>query len=182
MHKITYTGDGVTCEFPFAFPFFQEADVHVAIDERTLSVGEFGVYPNEDLTGGTVIFSDAPAHGVRIDIFRQVELSRVIDYQPTARIDPEDLNTDFNFLLAALSDIRHVDVNIAEWKNTHENVLAFLEYTNNLVQDKMGGGGALGVYNNLISVLASAMPTLINDYGYIADSAPDDGCDDYGIL
>ncbi len=142
MYKISYTGDGVTCEFLFAFPFFQTADICVAVDERALTASEFGVYPNEDLTGGTVIFPVAPADGARIDIYRQVTLSRVIDYQPTAKIDPEDLNTDFNFLLAALRDVRQIDVDITQWQNTHDNVKAFLEYTNNLVTDKLGGGGA----------------------------------------
>lgn len=182
MYKISYTGDGVTCEYLFAFPFFQTADICVAVDERALTASEFGVYPNEDLTGGTVIFPSAPANGARIDIYRQVTLSRVIDYQPTAKIDPEDLNTDFNFLLAALRDVRQIDVDITQWQNTHDNVKAFLEYTNNLVTDKLGGGGALGVYNNLVSVLAGALPLLINDYGYITDPAPNENRDDYGVL
>ncbi len=82
------------------------------------------------MTGGTVIFPAPPADGTHIDIFRQVTLSRVIDYQPTARIDPEDLNTDFNFLLAALRDVRQIDVDLAQWQNTHDNVKDFLEYTN----------------------------------------------------
>lgn len=182
MHKITYTGDGVTCEFLFAFPFFQESDIHVCVNESALNDTQFGVYPNEDLTGGTVIFPTAPAAGAQIDIFRQVTLSRVVDYQPTARIDPEDLNTDFNLIIAALQDINQIDVNIAEWKNTYDNIRAFLEYTNNLLQDKMGGGAALGIYNNLTTVLASGLPQMINDYGLIADSTPDENCDDYGVL
>ena len=32
MYKVSYTGDGQTTEFVFVFPFFQVADVHVAID------------------------------------------------------------------------------------------------------------------------------------------------------
>lgn len=182
MHKITYNGDGITTEFLFAFPFFQISDICVAVDDKCMDNTGFGVYPNEDLTGGTVIFSTAPADGARIDIFRQVTLSRVIDYQPTAKIDPEDLNTDFNFLLAALRDIRQVDVDLVQWQNTHDNVKNFLEYTNNLITDKLGGGGVLGIYNNLVSVLAGALPLLINDYGYITDSAPNENRDDYGIL
>ena len=152
------------------------------MDDRGLGDTEYGVYPNEDLTGGTVIFPAPPADGTHIDIFRQVTLSRVIDYQPTARIDPEDLNTDFNFLLAALRDVRQIDVDLAQWQNTHDNVKDFLEYTNNLVKDKLGGGGVLGIYNNLVSVLAGALPLLINDYGYITDSAPNENRDDYGVL
>ncbi len=45
MHKISYTGDGVTTEFLFAFPFFQESDIRVALDDRGLGDTEYGVYP-----------------------------------------------------------------------------------------------------------------------------------------
>lgn len=182
MYKITYTGDGVTCEFLFTFPFFQEADICVAVDESILNATDFGVCPNEDLTGGTVVFTEPPSDGSRIDIFRQVTLSRVIDYQPTAKIDPEDLNTDFNFLLEALRDIRQIDVDITQWQNIHDNVKSFMEYTQNLIADKIGGGGVLGLYNNLLSVLASAETLFINDYGYITDTAPNENRDDYGVL
>ncbi len=78
--------------------------------------------------------------------------------------------------------MRRTDIDIATWQNTHDNVKAFLEYTNNLVQDKLSGGGVLGIYNNLVSVLAGALPQLINDYGYITDPAPNENRDDYGIL
>jgi len=182
MYKITYTGDGATKEFLFAFPFFQESDICVAVDDCVMTDDSYGVFSNEDLTGGTVIFPTPPADGARIDIFRQVDLTRVIDYQPTAKIDPEDLNTDFNFLLAALRDIRGKDIDLVQWQNTHDNVMKFLEYTNNLVSDKLSGGGVLGVYNNLVSVLAGARPYLINDYGYITETAPNENRDDYGIL
>lgn len=182
MYKISYTGDGATTDFIFAFPFFQDTDICVAVDDCLMTHEEYGVYSNEDLTGGTVIFSTAPADGAQIDIFRQVDLSRVIDYQPTAKIDPEDLNTDFNFLLAALRDIRDKDIDLIQWQNTHDNVMRLLEYTNNLVMDKLSGGGVLGIYNNLVSVLAGAQPYLINDYGYVTDVAPNETADDYGLL
>ena len=82
MYKISYTGDGQTTEFLFAFPFFQIADVHVAIDETQIESG-FSVIPNDDFTGGRIIFVDAPLENTKIDIYRQISLSRIIDYQPT---------------------------------------------------------------------------------------------------
>lgn len=182
MYKISYNGDGVQTEFLFAFPFFQTADVRVAINEALLPHGTYGVVPNEDFTGGTVAFSEPPAQDVKIDIFRRIELSRVVDYQPTAKIDPEHLNADFNFLLAAFQDLRAVDVDLDEWANTHDNVMQFLEYTTQLIQDKLSGGGVLGLYNNLLQVLSGALPNLINDYGSITEPAPNENCDDYGIL
>ena len=36
MYKISYTGDGTNTEFVFSFPFFQNADIKVAIDDVLL--------------------------------------------------------------------------------------------------------------------------------------------------
>ena len=181
MYKVSYTGDGQTTEFVFAFPFFQVADVHVAIDNEPYSTG-VSIIPNNDFTGGRVIFENAPAANAQIDIFRQISLSRIIDYQPTDKIDPEDLNDDFNFLLAAFQDLRAVDVDLSSWANTHDNVVNFLNYTLGIIEDKLSGGGVLGIYNNLLSVLSSALPELINDYGSITEPAPLENQDDYGVL
>lgn len=182
MHKITYVGDGVQTEFLFAFPFFQTIDVRVALNSQVIAPGKYSIVANDNFDGGTVVFSDAPAPDMQIDIFRRIELSRVIDYQPTEKIDPEHLNQDFNFLLAAFQDLRAVDVDLNEWVNIHDNVVSFLNYTTDLIKDKISGGGALGVYNNLLAVLTGAMPHLINDYGSITESASNENLDDYGVL
>ncbi|MDR2413095.1 MAG: hypothetical protein LBD50_02695 [Rickettsiales bacterium] len=182
MHKISYTGDGATKEFVFSFPFFQEDDVRAAINENILAPAQYGVNANAEYDGGTVEFADAPADGAKIEIFRRISLSRVVDYQPAGRIYPEDLNTDFNFLLEAFRDLQAVDIDLAEWQNIHDNVLSFIEYTKNLIEDKLSGGGVLGLYNNLLSVLDGALPLLINDYGSVAEPANNENSDDYGIL
>lgn len=182
MHKISYIADGTTTEFEFAFPFFQAADIHVAMNEVVLDTEKYSVVEKPSFDGGRIVFNEAPVADTRLDIYRVVALSRVVDYQPTAKIDPEHLNSDFNFLIEALKDLHAPDVDIETWRNTHTNVVDFLEYTNSLIQDKLTGGGVLGIYRNLITVLDNALPNLINDYGYITDSTPDDPCDDYGLL
>ena len=181
MYKISYVADGMTTEFEFVFPFFQAADIHVAFNEVILSPDEYSVIENQSFDGGRIVFNNAPDADVRIDIYRMVALSRTVDYQPTAKIDPEHLNADFNFLIEALKDLHAPDVDIEAWRNTHTNVVDFLEYTNSLVQDKLTGG-VLGIYRNLITVLDNALPNLINDYGYITDTATDATRDDYGLL
>ena len=178
MYKISYTGNGTDTEFVFTFPFFQNADVKVALDNVLLDTDNYDVNPNDDFNGGLIVFSVAPANGVQIDIFRQISLNRVIDYQPTSKIDPEDLNSDFNFLLAAFQDLRKVDVDLSEWANIHDTVLNKIDYTVNLIEDKLTGGGVLGLYNNLLIVLND----LINDYGSVSEEASDDDNDDYGSI
>lgn len=178
MYKISYIGDGENTEFSFSFPFFQEADIKVAVDNIALNNTQYDVNPNDDFSGGTVVFATAPESGKNIDIFRQVELSRVIDYQPTAKIDPEDLNADFNFLLAALQDIRNIDIDLANWANVHDTLLTKVDYIIATIEDKMSGGGVLGLYYNLVSVLDD----LINDYGSVDEDADDENNDDYGSI
>lgn len=182
MHKISYTGDGETNEYLFAFPFFQTSDVRVALNNVVQDASKYSVIANEDFTGGSVVFPAPVDTGIQIDIFRQVSLTRVVDYQPTAKIDPENLNSDFNFLLAAFQDLHAVDIDLAEWANTHDNVLSFLQYNLQVIQDKLSGGSVMGLYRNLLTVLDSALPTLINDYGSINEPAPGENSDDYGVL
>ncbi|MCL2331236.1 MAG: DUF2460 domain-containing protein [Proteobacteria bacterium] len=182
MYKISYTGDSAVSEFAFNFPFFQPADVHVAINSEVMDGASYNLSANEDLTGGTITFATPPAIGAAIDIFRKICLERFIDYQPTAKIDPERLNDDFNFLLEAFRDLDAVNIDLAAWQNIHDNVLNLVRYTKDMIEDKLGGGAALGLYNNLLAVLSDALPALINDYGSIADPVPDGNKDDYGEM
>ena len=178
MYKISYVGDGESTEFSFSFPFFQESDIKVSIDNEILNTTQYDVNPNDGFDGGLVVFSTAPQQDKKIDIFRQVDLSRVIDYQPTAKIDPEDLNADFNFLLAALQDIRTIDVDLAQWANVHDTLLTKIDYVISTIEDNMSGGAILGLYYNLVSVLDE----LINDYGSVDEDADDENNDDYGSI
>lgn len=182
MHKISYTGDGVAYSFVFAFPFFQDADIRVARDNVLLDADEYSVIENDDMTGGSIVFDAPVPNGVRIDIFRQIALTRVVDYQPTAVIDPEKLNSDFNFLIEAFRDLHSIDIDLVEWRNTHDNVMDFLNYNLSVIQDALGGGSVLGLYKNLVSVLDGALPKLINDYGSVTEVAPNENRDDYGLL
>ena len=183
MYKISYMADGTTTEFAFSFPFFQCADICVAIDGVICAPEHnFAIMPNEDFSGGNIVFDTAPVADTKIDIFRQISLSRVIDYQPTKIIDPEDLNSDFNFLLAAFQDLRQIDIDVLEWQNKHDDIKNLMDYTLNIINDKLSGGAVLGVYRNLLSVLENALPKLINDYGLITEPAPNENNDDYGVL
>ncbi len=182
MYKISYTSDGITTVFTFVFPFFQNADVKVAIDGVILDSSQYDVNPNERFDGGSIELGVAPENGKQIDIFRHVSLNRIIDYQPTAKIDSEDLNSDFNFLLAVLQDLNFIDINVAQWANIHDNVLTKINYVLDTISDKMSGGAVLGLYNNLLNVLDGALPKLINDYGYVTEEADHANSDDYGGL
>jgi len=182
MYKVSYTGNGADTEFTFTFPFFQNADIKVAIDNSLISTDNYSVVPNNNFIGGKVVFNTAPASGVQIDIFRRISLDRVIDYQPTAKIDPEDLNSDFNFLLSAFQDFQNIEIDLSSWANIHDTVLTKIDYTLGVIEDKLSGGGVLGLYYNLLNVLDNALPLLINDYGSVTEAASGQNNDDYGSL
>ncbi|MCL2538495.1 MAG: hypothetical protein FWF34_00705 [Alphaproteobacteria bacterium] len=180
MHKISYAADGAQTEFAFDFPFFQHADIKIAIDNELVDLHLYNVLPNESMKGGTVVLMNAPDTGTTVDVFRKIELSRFIDYQPTAKIDPEQLNADFNFLVEALRDINQIDTDMAAWQNVHDKVLGVIHYTRMLIEDKTSGGGTIGLYNNLLSVLSAYIQNAATDYGSITDDAAN--MDDYGTL
>lgn len=183
MYKISYVADGATTEFAFSFPFFQISDVRVAINFSVNDAAyNYAIMPNEDLSGGNIVFDDAPVAGTRIDIFRQIALTRTIDYQPTQEIDPENLNSDFNFLLSAIQDLYSLDIDFSEWKNQYDEIKIVMKNTLSLLQNENSAAGISGLYRNLLTVLESALPKLINDYGYITDVAPNENRDDYGVL
>ncbi|MDR1206882.1 MAG: hypothetical protein LBK26_00500 [Rickettsiales bacterium] len=189
MYKISYAADGSQAEFAFDFEFFQPADIRVAINEELLEPSEYNLASSEDMHGGIISFASAPEQNARIDIFRRINLERFIDYQPTAKIDPEQLNADFNFLLEAFRDLYEVEIDVIEWKNIHDNVIAIMntalaqvQYAHDTIRDKMSGGAVLGLYNNLVTVLSDALPQLINDYGSITEPAANETKDDYGNI
>ena len=49
------------------------------------------------------------------------------------------------------------------------------------MEDKLGGDAMLGLHNNLLAVLSTALPRMINDYGSAAEPA-DGSIDDYGTI
>ena len=129
MYMIKYTGDGATTEFEFEFPFFKFADIKISVNSVILTDGSFSIITSDTpkydgmYTGGRVVFTVAPVSGAEIRIWRKIDLSRTIDYQPTLPIKPDNLNADFNFLLEYLKDLYELDGDVANI----ENALEFLD-------------------------------------------------------
>ena len=129
MYLITYLGDGTATEFNFSFPYFQAADVHVSVNSVIQTSGARTVIPTSETRvdgkymGGRVILTTAPVAGAEIRIWRKIDLSRVIDYQPTLPINTDCLNADFNFMLEYLRDLYELDGDV----ENIENGLQFLD-------------------------------------------------------
>ncbi len=115
----TLVGDGITKTFYFTFPFFGVNDIHVKIDGVEQSTDTYTMTPNPtpndadtEYTGGSIEFTTAPANGATITIYREIDLVRHIDYQPTEKPLSYQLNQDANQLMGAL---RELDIKL---KNT----------------------------------------------------------------
>ena len=104
-------GDGSTTEFTFNFPYFENTNLIVTKNGTTATgysiVGtSAGLDADIPYTGGKVVFETAPTALDNITIARSLPLSRVVDYQPTAKIDPASLNQDMNYMMEVLKDLQ----------------------------------------------------------------------------
>ena len=150
MNEIIYYGDGQTKDFVFDFPFFLASDVHVKLNGSIMNSGYqvTGVKSTEPAdipySGGTVTFATAPKSSDKIELFRKIVLERVVDYQPTKKIDPQALNQDFSFLLETLKDFDVAVNNFSEKYSEileSENYKSFLEKLNDISKKLSSLGG-----------------------------------------
>lgn len=173
----TFTGDGVTTAFYFTFPFFGTNDIKVSIDTIPQTTDDFSVYPTQSpapadtqYIGGRIDFSTAPSNGAIIKVWRDIELTRHIDYQPTAEPLSHQLNQDFNQCIAALNEMAEKlenTLSLASIPNLAD-LLSELStiresFPNFLTADD------LETLNTAVSNLESAIITL-NGYDYVVES------------
>lgn len=133
----TYTGDGTTISFYFTFPFFGTNDINVSINNVHQTSANFAVYPTQTpgdapdvpYTGGRIDFAAAPANGATIKIWRNVEISRHIDYQPTNQPLSHQLNQDINQCIEILKEQNETLGNVISLANlpTVADLLSELE-------------------------------------------------------
>ncbi len=110
-HQI-YIGDGTTAVFHFNFPFFNQDDIHVAVNNNPVITGvavdidEPNPHSDIPYNGGAVSFAVPPEDGAEIKIWRKIAMVRPCDYQATVQPTANELNRDFNFNLENMRDFR----------------------------------------------------------------------------
>lgn len=173
----TFIGDGSTTAFYFTFPFFGTGDIHVTVNNIPLTNDDFMVYPeispepaDTEYIGGHIEIATAPANGATIKVFRDIELVRHIDYQPTTEPLSHQLNQDFNQCIAALNEMTEKlenTLSLASIPNLADllsELTAIREsFPNFLTADD------LETLNTAVSNLEGAITTL-NGYDYIVES------------
>lgn len=170
-------GDGESTTFYFTFPFFGVNDIRVMIDGIEQSTNTYTMTPNltpndadTEYTGGTVEFLTAPANGANITIYREIELVRHIDYQPTKKPESHQLNQDANQLMGALREFKiklQNTLNLATIP-TLSDLLAELTTIRTTLPDLLDQDD-LDTLNDTIDDIQDAITTL-NGYDYVIES------------
>ncbi len=111
MQKVSYMGNGETTEFSFTFPYYENTNIIVTKNGAPTTgyqiVGTSGGLDADiPYVGGKVVFETAPTTLDSITIARSLPLSRTIDYQPTAKMDPTTVNQDMNYMMEILKDMQ----------------------------------------------------------------------------
>lgn len=108
----TFTGDGNTTSFYFTFAFFDANDINVSLNDVAQTLDDVTVYPTQTsgdapdipYTGGRIDFALAPANGTTIKVWRKIDITRHIDYQPTEQPLAHQLNQDINQCIEILKE------------------------------------------------------------------------------
>ena len=146
MQKVSYIGDGSTTDFYFNFPFYTNTDIIVLKNNQTATdctiIGTTsGLNADIPYTGGKVVFNSAPAVTDSITIYRHLPLTRIVDYQPTEKINPTNLNQDMNYMIEILKDMQDkIDMFSEQYndivnKESTDNLLSKIDNLNQLINN-----------------------------------------------
>ena len=170
MQKVSYMGDGSTTEFYFNFPYFENSNI-VVTKNNALTTGyniigtSGGLDADIPYTGGKVVFETAPTALDCITIARQLPLSRIVDYQPTAKIEPTTLNQDVNYLMEVIKDRKDELDTLA----TQYSEIADKESTTTLL------ARISAIHNEIVAI--SAQITALGDISTLRQSVTDNSSD-----
>lgn len=107
----TYTANGLTTSFAFAFLVLEAGDLVVQVtdlagDTTTKSIGaDYTISGLGVLSGGSITFLVAPANGFKVALYRDTDLARATDYQTNGDLPSATLDADFDRLWLALQEV-----------------------------------------------------------------------------
>lgn len=114
---IEYTGNGVTTTFAYPFKIFVTTDLVVKLAGVTQTTG-FSVTGAGSDTGGSVIFTTAPASAAAVGLYRVLPVVRTTDYQQSGDFYQETVDNDQDYQTILIQDLdsRALKVPIAEMR------------------------------------------------------------------
>jgi alpha-tubulin suppressor-like RCC1 family protein len=116
----SYTANGSTTVFPFPFKIFTSNQVSVAIDGVKQTTG-FNIEFDSIVSGGSVIFNDAPMSGVTIRISRSTARVRTTDFVIASALDSDILDSDLDYLTAIAQESEDYSITLNDAGNWDAN-------------------------------------------------------------
>jgi hypothetical protein len=97
----TYTGNGATTLYSFTFPYLEETDVKVTLNEVPTTAYTFA-------NATTIEFNTAPTNGALIRIYRDTDIEDTkAEFYPGSSIRAQNLNDNFSQTLYAVQEINN---------------------------------------------------------------------------
>lgn len=111
MQRVTYIYSGETQTFYFNFPYIEKSNIVVTVDGKPAPAYNVigvkgGLNPDFPFSSGRVVFVKPLKMFQSITIERHLPYERPVDFQPTAKISPMDLNLDMNNTIELLKDLK----------------------------------------------------------------------------
>ena len=111
MQRVTYIYSGETQTFYFNFPYIEKSNIVVTVDGKPAPAYNVigvkgGLNPDFPFSSGRIVFVKPLKMFQSITIERHLPYERPVDFQPTAKISPMDLNLDMNNTIELLKDLK----------------------------------------------------------------------------
>lgn len=101
---IRYLCNGTQTTFTYPFPIFADEDLIVSFDGAVQASG-YSISNAGETNGGTVTFDTAPVIDTVLTLERQIPLERLTDFIEGGSFSANTLNTELDFLLAAIQQV-----------------------------------------------------------------------------
>ena len=124
MQRITYIYSGETQTFYFNFPYIEKSNIVVTVDGKPAPAYNVigvkgGLNRDFPFSSGKIVFVKPLKMFQTITIERHLPYKRPVDFQPTAKITPIDLNFDMNNTLELLKDLKD---EVDDIKNKYKDI------------------------------------------------------------
>lgn len=108
--SVSYTAAGTSRIFAYPFRILDASHLRVKVD-GVLQLSGYEVFGMGNPNGGNITFTNVPAAGTKIKIYRDIPIERSNDYTEGAMLRAETLDADFD---SAVMMIQDLDQRVAE--------------------------------------------------------------------
>lgn len=114
---VRYVADGEQTVYVYPFPIFASEDLQVSFNGARQYSG-FSITDAGESAGGTVVFDAAPAADIIVILKRVMPLERLTDFVEGGEFSAQAINTELDFLTAALQQIERENDQMLRYPET----------------------------------------------------------------